>query len=284
MVVFERGSIKEIEIDEDIKNIISSVSVDRIKKDLKKLVDYKTRWTFTSIFKDVIDDARANFDSMGYNAQILEWKTWKGTGYNVMAVKKGKSERQIVVVAHIDSTSPKKSTLAPGADDNGSGSAGVFEIARVLNNIDTEHTIVFLLAGGEEDGILGTNDYVKKYADRDIVDYVINMDMIGFTKSNPDVIFIETSSRFENFAQEIAAIGEYYCDFFSEISLRPFGSDHMPFINNGIPAVLTIEKDWDENKNYHQVTDTYNTIDFNFLERVVKMNTAAVLHFDKYIK
>ena len=70
---------------------------------------------------------------------------------------------------------------APGADDNGSGAAGVLEIGQVLAAQSVEHDLRLIVFGGEEQGLLGSQQYVASLgqADRSRLDCVINMDMIA---------------------------------------------------------------------------------------------------------
>ena len=65
-----------------------------------------------------------------------------------VGVLKGKTDRIIVIGGHIDSAGPE----IPGANDDGSGSAAVIELARILSKEQHQSTIVFCLFGGEEAG------------------------------------------------------------------------------------------------------------------------------------
>ncbi|MBF8258486.1 MAG: M20 dimer protein, partial [Actinobacteria bacterium] len=73
-----------------------------------------------------------------------------------IGVKKGKSERIIVIGGHIDTT-----PNAPGANDDGSGTACVIELARVLCKRENESTVLFCCWGGEEQGLRGSEYFVK---------------------------------------------------------------------------------------------------------------------------
>ena len=89
---------------------------------------------------------------------------------NVIADRSGQGpsgERQVVLVtAHLDSInlSGGASAPAPGADDNGSGSAGVLEMARVLAGGAARHDLRLILFGGEEQGLFGSERYVAHAA------------------------------------------------------------------------------------------------------------------------
>ena len=75
-----------------------------------------------------------------------------------------KNER-ILLVAHLDSISDQEQTLAPGADDNGTGSAGLLEAAAILSQFQFDRTIHLVWFSGEEYSRLGSTYFVKDYAD-----------------------------------------------------------------------------------------------------------------------
>ena len=58
-------------------------------------------------------------------------------------------------------------------------------------------------------------------------------------------------------------------------SFNPFGSDHMPFIDNGLNAVLTIEEGYWANRHYHKTSDTVSTLSIPLAMEIMKMNVAA---------
>jgi Zn-dependent M28 family amino/carboxypeptidase len=61
-----------------------------------------------------------------------------------------------------------------------------------------------------------------------------------------------------------------------ETSLNPFASDHVPFINAGMPAVLTIEGADSANGHIHSANDTLNFIDWSLAAEILRMNIAAL--------
>ena len=118
---------------------------------------------------------------------------------------------QIVVGAHRDSY-PLES---PGADDDGSGTAGVLEIARVLSGIDTRMTFVFILFDAEEFGLYGSWHYASEAGLRgDSIALMLNMDMIGYYENSADAKVFYTAS---------GACGELWrdlADSLSQIAIR----------------------------------------------------------------
>jgi Zn-dependent M28 family amino/carboxypeptidase len=74
----------------------------------------------------------------------------------------------------------------------------------------------------------------------------------------------------------LATAAATYTGLKVETSLNPFASDHVPFINAGIPAVLTIEGADSANGHIHSANDTLNFIDWSLAAEILRMNIAAL--------
>jgi hypothetical protein len=95
---------------------------------------------------------------------------------NVIAVKPGESEEEIIVGAHYDSVDD-----ADGVDDNASGVAVLLEVASLLQNVPTPYTIRLIAFGAEENDMDGSRTYVEQMDDADIENTVgmINLDSLA---------------------------------------------------------------------------------------------------------
>lgn len=91
----------------------------------------------------------------------------------------------ILIMAHMDSRCEARcdsNCFAPGADDNGSGTVLVMELARVLSRYTFDHTLVFMLSNGEEQGLLGARAFSDYCVSQNIsVKAVLNNDIVGGT-------------------------------------------------------------------------------------------------------
>ncbi|MEX0602713.1 MAG: M28 family peptidase, partial [Bacteroidota bacterium] len=111
---------------------------------------------------------------------------------NVVATLRGRqsgtvgAERLLVVGAHYDSraTDPLDATSdAPGANDDGSGTAVILELARVLSKQTFGATIVFIAFAGEEQGLLGAGRWAEMAKEKSWnVEAMLNNDMVGNTR------------------------------------------------------------------------------------------------------
>ena len=104
---------------------------------------------------------------------------------NVIAVLPGMESDPsfILIEAHMDSRCEERCDSdceANGADDNGSGSALVLELARVLSKYSYKHTFVFMLTTGEEQGLSGANAFAQYCVDNELgIKAVLNNDIVG---------------------------------------------------------------------------------------------------------
>lgn len=164
---------------------------------------------------------------------------------NVIAELPGTIDPSIIYVVggHYDSTS--WSGPAPGADDNASGTAGVYEIARVLSQFQFKHTIRFCAFGAEEVGLVGSDAYCDYLvAQGDNVQAMINLDMMAYRASGDaeDVDFISnySSQSLIDFCKDM------YADYVPTLgvvqgSFSGGTSDHQSFTNHGFAACFPFE-------------------------------------------
>ncbi|NRB49284.1 MAG: M20/M25/M40 family metallo-hydrolase [Saprospiraceae bacterium] len=192
--------------DPRIATIAESTSADRIEKDIRKLVSFGTRNTFSDTLSKTrgIGAARrwikAEFDRISAdcgnclevfyqrtlvpaegNRRIPE-DTWI---VNVIAIQRGSTypNRYIIMSGDIDSRASNGSDGvidAPGANDNATGMAGALEAARVLSKYKFPSSVVYVGLSGEEQGLFGGKHMAQMAKEEgwDIMG-VLNNDMIG---------------------------------------------------------------------------------------------------------
>ena len=290
--------------DQRLAEAISKIDENVIKDEIEQLsgakdtvIDGKTvkiegRSTYggyeqgLAFFKD-------KFEKAGYTVTMDPYTRRGQTYYNMRAIKPGNSKPDEAVMfgAHIDSTAGwpwgGKETKAPGADDDGSGSVAVLEIAKALKDIPLDRTVVFSLFSGEEQGLWGSRAMAEQYKKNTGTKIVgmYQLDMIGYAPDGQKTV--ESHDTKDNAAahaltDNLAARAQQY-----KIDLKVWGahneelterSDHYPFHANGIPAVLLTEP-YDtakkENPNYHSTTDTIDAVNIPFVTNVTRLAAAA---------
>ena len=193
----------------------------------------------------------------------------KAMAENVVAEIKGKEKPEEIVIlgAHFDSW-----FLGPGAADNALGASITVEAARILSNPEfaPKRTIRFVLFSGEEEGLLGSFEYVKKHeSELDKVILMVNLDMTGLMY--PGVLnpygACPIGDKLQELLPVLSGMGV------TQIEARyPYDSDDFNFVARGVPA-LGLQgrgtRDWSWG---HSYADTFEKIEVDKLN----MNTAAV--------
>ncbi|WBL27395.1 M28 family metallopeptidase [Zunongwangia sp. HGR-M22] len=205
IIFFSLGSLYSQNKDPKIYDIIDKISADSIEADIRKLVDFGTRNTFSDTVSDKrgIGAARrwikSEFDNIASECNCMDVfyqkdfvKKEDGSRIpkdawvvNVVAIQKGKKypNRYIIMSGDIDSRASNTMDFkidAPGANDNASGMAGTMEAARVLSQYEFENSIVYVGLSGEEQGLFGGKG-LAQYAKKNNWDIIgiLNNDMIG---------------------------------------------------------------------------------------------------------
>jgi len=151
---------------------------------------------------------------------------------------------------------------APGADDNATGVAAMFEMARILAGVDFDFDIYYVAFQGEELGLIGSAAFVDsvRTAGQDIV-VDFNMDMLGYNafSDQQDVITNEFSEWFADWIVETAALFVPALPVTKIVEV--FGrSDHARFWNIGADAVLLFEDIDLPYPGYHSFLDLWETV------------------------
>ena len=209
---------------------------------------------------------------------------------NVIAVRPGTdlAGEWVLVGAHYDARNPNNSSggvaNTPGAEDNASGCAGVVEMATVFAAVPTRRTLVFACYAGEEQGLLGSIAQAQALAasgDLSRIKLAVIMDMIGYSGDQDFDVLLESSGTPTQLAvlEQFAALAtDYAPGTRAVIDTNPCCSDHMPWINRGIPALLTIENDWSQYVHYHQTSDLpQNITNAQAMGgRILRLNAAGI--------
>jgi hypothetical protein len=264
-----------------IENLVNKVSRPSFEANLTHLVSFPTRHSTSIHYANAASWARDQLEALHYTTQLQSLTVNGSSSQNVIADKRGNAAgaRDVVLItAHLDSINIQGGPMAPapGADDNGSGSAGLLEMARVFATHRSEHDLRFILFGGEEEGLLGSKRYVASLpgAEKQRIRAVVNMDMIGTMNTALPGVMLEGAPVSERVIDGLAEAAATYTTLTVETSLNPFASDHVPFIRAGIPAVLTIEGADSTNGNVHSMKDTIEHINYDLALEVLRMNVA----------
>lgn len=252
-----------------VGDIVAEVSETSYQAAIQDLQDFITRNARHTNFWSACIHAHDVFESYGIPAEIEEYVAdpWYGTPFscwNVVAEKPGVvyPDSIFIICGHLDSTAGNPSSpeaVAPGADDNGSGSAAVLETARVMSPYDFKYTVRFICFGAEEQGLCGSQVYAEAaWAAGDLIRGVVNLDMLLFGPPGRDTIKVNYDNNSLPIAQ---AFGTAAASYVSDLNVRlvyapgASGSDHYSFWEYGYRAIEGIEDYLSGNPHYHRTSD-----------------------------
>lgn len=204
--------------------------------------------------------------------------------YNVVAVLPGQTEpgKECLITGHYDDTSEDPYNVAPGADDNASGTAAVLVAAEILKDYDFDYTIKFIGFPGEEQGLLGSDAYAYKAQQRgDTIIGVYNFDMIAWEGDDNNIIELHAGTGASSQALAdvtIGVINDYSLSLIPQkiTSGATDRSDHASFWTYGYPAILGIEDFDDFHPNYHTTGDLLSVFDLPYFTDFGKAGIASV--------
>jgi hypothetical protein len=266
-------------VDAFVQGLVDLATEAGIEASIKELVAFPTRHSTSTGFTKASTLVRKKLNDLGYKTRLQTITVNGKRSRNVIADKAGlgpKSRGVVLATAHLDSVNLADGAAAPapGADDNASGSAGVLEIALAFAQHRGVHDLRLILFGGEEQGLFGSKQYVAslKPKERSRIRSVVNMDMISNLNSEAKTVLLEGSPLSQSIIDGLAAAASTYTGLTVETSLNPFASDHVPFLDARIPAVLTIEGADSANGDIHSANDTIDKLEFGLALEIVRMN------------
>jgi len=248
----------------------------------------------TKFIKDyyVSQGIRSPYKDSNYFQSIP--KEYLGENYNdtenLLAFIEGteKPDEVIVISAHHDHEGvDSEGNIFNGADDDGSGTVAIMEIAQAfkeakINGHGPKRSILFLHLTAEEVGLQGSRFYTENPVfplENTVAN--LNIDMIGRVDkshiNNPEYIYIIGADRIST---ELHFISEAVNNEFTNLDLDYkyneesernryyYRSDHYNFAKHNIPVIFYFNG---EHEDYHQVTDTADKIEYDILENRTKL-------------
>lgn len=287
--------------DAEIANYVSQVSTDSLKSHINKLVGFGTRHTMSSVtdpkrgigaartwvlrkFKDYAKNTDGRMEVFLQNQIIqpdgkrIDKPTDLGNPVAILRGTDPNDKRIFMISGHLDSRVSDVMNAkdnAPGANDDGSGTAAVIESARILSKSKFPATIIFVAFSGEEQGLLGSKMMAEKVKNENWqLEALLNNDMISnnltsetnlinahqlrvFSEGLPQYeldkkaqkirsLGLENDGDARQLARYIKETGERYVDnlqvkliYRNDRFLR--GGDHSPFVERGYSAVRLTE-------------------------------------------
>ncbi len=309
-------------VDLRVATLIANVSADRLAADVQALAGFGTRHTYSDTASPTrgIGAARewirAEFVKASPRLQVA-FDTYQVVTQgprlprdvelrNVVAVLPGASPRRVYLSAHYDSVARRTDGAggetgfdwtradndAPGANDDGSGTALVIELARVFaqSGLQFDATIVFIALAGEEQGLVGAKLHAQRAAAEGWrIDAVLNNDIVGNSRGGTEAsegdrirVFSEgpedsPSRQIARYVRRVAMRYQPGHDVTLVARTDRFGrgGDHTAFNQHGFPGVRLTEAN-EAFQRQHTVADTADGVDPSYLQRNARVNAAAL--------
>lgn len=208
---------------------------------------------------------------------------------NVLAFIKGseKPDEIIVISAHLDHLGVRGEKIYNGADDDGSGTVALLEIAEAFQKATKagkgpKRSILFLHVTGEEKGLLGSKYYTENPTfslANTVVD--LNIDMVGRIdarhKENPNFVYLIGADKLSSELHELSeSINKKYMNIELDYKYNDendpnrfyYRSDHYNFAKHNIPIIFYFNG---THADYHQDSDTADKINYNLLENRTRL-------------
>ena len=261
----------------DVSKITSQASAARIYQHEKALFDFDSKHITRPGNKLASEYLFSAYTSFGY-APEYQWFAPRGAlggqTANVVATLKGTVNPELVYVvsSHYDSVA-----IGPGADDDTSGTAALLETARILTGHPMPATIVFASFTGEEAGLLGSREFVRRAVEsKTKIVGALNNDMIGWANdhrldntirySNPGIRDIQHGAAMQ-FSSLITYDALYYKSTDAAAYYEAYGD-----IVGGIGSYPVLG-----NPHYHQSHDLLEGINHQLIAEVARTTAATLM-------
>ncbi len=277
----------------------STITKEDLKKHLTKLTsnEFEGRKTGENGQKIAAKYLADYYKSLDFESPIGEGKYFQNipkeffrgksnnASENVVAFIYGieKPEEVVVISAHYDHLGIENDKMFYGADDNGSGTAAVLEIAEAfrmayLDDEGPKRSILFLNLTGEEEGLFGS----KYYAENPLFPFAktvanLNIDMVGRVdephKNKKDYVYLIGADKL---SKELHFISEAVNNKYMQLNLDYtfndekdrnrfyYRSDHYNFAKKGVPVIFYFNG---THEDYHKETDTEDKINYDILAK-----------------
>lgn len=289
---------------------VSKIDEELLRRYLSQLTTFPTRsWSSTEDESQKVKQfLKRHFEQMGYQTCFHDFTFSGRTLTNVVAHASGQSGDSVTVGAHYDSR--PFSGPAPGAEDNGSGVAALLAMARAFATakVTPQQNVYFVAFAGEEPGLVGSKAFAqalqssgsdgfldqcgaassflqmrreKKSLAKGATHRAIILDEVGWRspKFDKPTVNLESYDSCHDEMDHLRASSSFHNGGSLDVvhNSHPFGSDHMSFLELGMDAVLTINGDDEAYPNYHQSSDTIDSVNFELIAKIAKMNLGALI-------
>jgi len=265
-------------------DIVAQTSQTNVLNDLTAFEHFGIKTVGSKALANTENWVTSRYKVLGYSDVELQPFTYSsGTSNNIIVTKRGTlyPNTFLIIDAHYDTIN------GPGTNDNGTGTVLLLELARLLQEVDTEYSIKFIHFSGEEDGLIGSKYYLKNTVIPENLDIklVLNIDEIGGVNGmTNDTVVCERDLRnpksnnkaSNDTTNKLATLIGLYSSLKTKIS-NAFASDYIPFEKNG--EIITGLYESNVSPVNHTINDNIANMDVTYAYEVIKGSVGAALEF-----
>lgn len=275
----------EIKHQAEVNAALQMVVPDNIWHNLTQLTSFHNRSATKNTGVEAATWLKSTFEAMAVETGRTDIATFfvKTGGYKqpslVTVIGKDISAPAVVIGAHMDTLDGRM----PGAGDDGSGSATIMEMARVLLASKTtfKRPIYIVWYAAEERGLVGSQYVVKHFMDNSIpVKAVIQYDMTGYRVDPEDpTMWVFTDYTDKSLTNFVAKLIDTYVHVPVDYSECGYGcSDHASWDEVGIPAAFPCESNFEDHNPYiHTSSDTMDLLSLEHMTNFSKLAIAFAI-------
>ncbi|NPD46382.1 M20/M25/M40 family metallo-hydrolase [Lentimicrobium sp. S6] len=266
------------------ETIVETMDLDILEVNLQQHVDFGSKEPGTEALVNSFNWIKSSYEEWGYEDISIDTFSYSGNEcYNLIITKTGTHypNKYVIIDGHYDTRN------GPGANDNGTGTAIVMEIARMLKDIDTQYSVRFIHFSAEEVGLVGSNHYVNHVVvpESHNIKLVFNIDAVGGVNGmTNDIIVCERDESAPNsnnaasaaITDTLSNLMELYSSLNTEISYA-YATDYVPFMEEGY--VITGLYEYNETPYAHTPNDNIEHMDMEYFKEVAKGSLGASLYF-----
>lgn len=226
----------------------------------RDLAELGPRVAGSDVEHEAFDLLEERLETLGYLVARQTVPIPGGVSYNLIVERAGRTNRVLVLGAHVDSKDP-----SPGANDNASGCGVVYALAKSLKEVETDATIRFIFFGAEEvvgskpdDHHFGSRHYVSllSQTEKDRIAGMLSVDMVGYGTSFVVRTMQKGPQTMMQATLDHADLFEYPLTFLKDEGSAGW-SDYEAFEHAGIPAAWV---EWRDDPYYHTERDVYSHV------------------------
>ncbi len=269
---------------------------------LRALIAERHPLSSPAALRSAEDYLAEQFRFLGLEVSAHPFKAMGDTYRNVIATIPASQgdAAPLLIAAHYDTV-----LGSPGADDNASALAVMLETARCLWEVTLSREVRFIAFCLEEENLVGSLSYASwlRESDQEISGAIV-LECVGYARTEEgsqkkpsgvpiavpsvgDFLAIVGNQTSTGLVAAVEVAAKQYVPDLKTVSLIVPGngealpdtrrSDHAAFWHYGYPAVMLTDTANFRNPHYHQPTDTLETLDLGFMDKVVRAVTAAAL-------